>query len=77
MSFLQKPTRLFNGLKYDNPLLTYEDVGVCNFDMHFNNGAVEIDNERGNCGGAYVTMSGRYKRVGNPPKVWDMLDSSK
>ncbi|MFY8000167.1 MAG: hypothetical protein ACOVSW_16350 [Candidatus Kapaibacteriota bacterium] len=77
ISFLQKPTRLFNGLKYDNPLLTYEDVGVCNFDMHFNNGAVEIDNERGNCGGAYVTMSGRYKRVGNPPKVWDMLDSSK
>ncbi len=77
ISFLQKPTRLFNGLKYDNPLLTYEDVEVCNFDMHFNNGAVEIDNERGYCGGAYVTFTGRYKRVGNPPKVWDMLDSSK
>ena len=77
ISFLQKPTRLFNGLKYDNPLLTYEDVGVCNFDMHFENGMVVIDNERGYCGGAYVTMSGRFFRVGNPPKVWNMLDSSK
>lgn len=77
ISFLQKPARLFNGLRYDNPLLTYIDEGLCSFDMHFDNGAVVIDNERGQCGGAYVTMSGRYKRVGNPPKVWDILDSSK
>lgn len=73
ISFLQKPSTMPN----QAPALYYEDVDVCRFQLHFESGALMIDNETGYCGGAYVTMSGRYKRVGNPPKVWDMLDSSK